>query len=177
MFMAMEPVVEVCSSTETEMALDFRRFACAMARNRSLARAMCSGRVPIRLSSTTRTCFSRINWNSRDIRNGSLPVAGPIERRHAAKSAVHGTTARGLNGSEGISSGQQIMPGGRYLVYLGEPVIIPALQAAMPGIRQNLRPDALGFPRDDRVHTLPGLVQAHGCMNAAMTTGTPRRRK
>ena len=38
-----------------------------------------------------------------DIRNGPLPVVGPVERRHAAEAAVQRTAACGLNGSEGIS--------------------------------------------------------------------------
>jgi len=41
----------------------------------------------------------------------------------------------------------------------------------MSGVLQDLRPDALGFPRDDRVHTLHDLVQAHGCVNAAHDDG------
>ncbi len=47
-----------------------------------------------------------------DIRNGPLPVLRPVESRHAAEVAVQGTAARGLDGSEGISRGKQIMTGG-----------------------------------------------------------------
>ena len=36
----------------------------------------------------------------------------------------------------------------------------------MPRVLQDLCPDSLGFPRDNRVHTRQGLVQAHGCVNA-----------
>src|SRR5208337_5689245 len=61
--------------------------------------------------------------------------------------------------------------GGRNPVYLGEASVIPALQAAVPTVLQDLRPDAFGLPCDDRVHTLHGLVHAHGCMNATHDHG------
>jgi hypothetical protein len=63
------------------------------------------------------------------------------------------------------------MTGQRHIVHLGEPSVIHAFQAAMPEVIQDLRPDALGFPRDDRVHMLGDLVQAHGRMDAAHDDG------
>ena len=100
-----------------------------------------------------------------DIRNETLAIVGAVERRHAAKAAVQWTAAGGLNGPTGISPIQQIMTCDRHLAYLGQPSVIPALQPAIPFILQNLWPDALRFPRDDRVHAFHGLLLAHGCVN------------
>ena len=102
-----------------------------------------------------------------DVRDGPLAVVGAVERRHAAEAAVQRAAARGLDGAEGIARRQQIMPGRRHIGHFGEPSVIPAFQAAVPGVVQDLRPDALGFAGDNRVHVLQGLVQAHGGVNAA----------
>ncbi len=102
-----------------------------------------------------------------DIGDGPLAVMSPVERRHAAEAAVQGTAARGLNRAEGIPFVQQIVLGEGDGVDLREAAVIPALQTAVLGVLEDLRPDALGFARDDRVHALHGLVQAHGCVNTA----------
>ena len=122
----------------------------------------------MRLSSTTSTRFSRIDWNSRDdVGDGPLAVMGPVERRDAAEVAVQRTAARGLDRAEGISGLQKIVPGGRIWLDLGESAVVAALERAVPDVLEDLRPDAFGFARDDRVHALQGLVQAHGGVNAA----------
>ena len=63
------------------------------------------------------------------------------------------------------------MAGKRDIVHLGQPSVIPAFEATMTGILQDLPPDALGFPRDDRVHTRHGLVRTHGGMDATHDHG------
>ena len=66
------------------------------------------------------------------IRDGPLPVMGPVKGRHAAKGAVQRAAARGLNGAERVSAGQQIMTGSRDILDFGEPSVIPGLQRAKP---------------------------------------------
>ena len=145
-----------------------------MARNRSLARATCSGRVPMRLSSTTSTRpFADQAELPHDIGDGSLPVAGSVERRHAAEAAAQGTAARGLNRAEGVPRRQQIVTRRRDAVQLGTPPVIPALQAATPGVLKDLRPDGLGLPCDHCVHLLHDFVCAGGRVDAAHDHGHP----
>ena len=47
----------------------------------------------------------------------------------------------------------------------------------MTGVLENPRPDAFGFPRNDWVHTLRDLIQAHGGMNAAHDDGHAKASK
>ena len=79
-----------------------------------------------------------------DITDRSLPVVGPVERRHAAKAAVQRTATGGLNRSEGIAGGQEIVTGGGNGVCLRVAAVIPLLQTPLLGVFQYLRPDALG---------------------------------
>ena len=106
-----------------------------------------------------------------DLRDGPLTILGSVEGCHAAEAAIQGTAAGGLNGSEGISGGQQIMTGGHKLADPGESSVILAPQAAVPGVRQDLRPDSLGLPRDHRVHLRENFLHAHGGVNATHDDG------
>ena len=65
------------------------------------------------------------------------------------------------------------MTGGREIVQVGMSSVVPPLQPALSGVRQDLRPDALGFTRNGRVHTFYDLVQAEGGVNAAHDHGHP----
>ena len=89
-----------------------------------------------------------------DVRDGPLAVRGAIEGSHAAESAVQWTAAGGLNGAERVAPREQVVPGRADILDLGQPAVVPALQAAPPHILEDLRPDALGFPRHDRVDPL-----------------------
>ena len=158
-----------------------RRSASAMARNRSLARAMCSGRVPMRLSSTTSTPLLADQAElPHDVRDGSLPVAGSVDRRHAAEAAVQGAAARGLDGPEEVARRQQVMTRRRDVVQFGAASVVAALQVAVLDVVQDLPPDGLGLPRDHRIHALHDFVCAGGRVNAAHDDGdaeTPEVRR
>ena len=102
-----------------------------------------------------------------NVRDGPLPVVGPVERRDTAEATIQWTTARGLDGSKGITPGQEIVTGGNDIGHLGEASVVSAFQAALPGVLQDLRPNAIGLPGDDRIHVLQDFVEAHGGVNAA----------
>ena len=106
-----------------------------------------------------------------DIRDGSLPVAGSVDRRHAAEAAAQGAAARGLDRPEEVPRRQEIMTCRRDLVQLEALSVIAALQVAVPGVVQDLRPDGIGFPRDHRIHPLHDFVCAGGRVNAAHDDG------
>jgi hypothetical protein len=46
------------------------------------------------------------------------------------------------------------MTGGREIVQVGMSSAVPALQPALSGVRQDLRPDALGFTRNESTPTV-----------------------
>ena len=63
------------------------------------------------------------------------------------------------------------MAGDGNLVHIGLAAIVAALEATLLDIRENLRPDLLGFTGHDGIGGAHGLVGAHGRMNAAHDDG------
>ena len=106
-----------------------------------------------------------------DLRNGALAIPGAVEGRHAAERAVHGTPARRLNRPERIVSGEQVVPGRLDRLRSGEPPVVASFQAPVGGVFQHLRPDRVGFPCHDRVHTRHRFVDAHRGVDAAHDDG------
>ena len=69
------------------------------------------------------------------------------------------------------------MSGRANLLYPGQPAVVPALQAALPRILQDLVPDAFRLARDHGVNPLAHFFEAHGGVDAAHDHGHPQTAK
>ena len=120
-------------------------------------------------------------WNGGELANhvvdGTLPVLGAVEGRHAAEATIQGAAARGLDGAKGIALGQQILARGHEVLDRHVAAIVVTLQLPRLHVLEYLRPDDFGFLGHHRVHLPQNFVQAHGCVNATHHHGNAEAAK
>ena len=92
---------------------------------------------------------------------------GAVERRHAAEAAVQGAAARRLDGSEGVSLGEQIVSRDRDIAQIGPAAFVARVQASVSRVFKDAGPHSLGLSRDDGIRMLPGFVLAHRRVDAS----------